>query len=327
MLVDHGRPVSTPPDRNVFEAAATWYVQLQCEPANTATLQAWQDWLHREPAHQAAWHQIEQMQRSLGQMPQGLAHRALGAAQQRRHVLKMLLWLAGTGAIGWNARQYTSVGNLWADYRTGVGEQRLLTLADGSEVQLNTDTCIDVQMDGRQRLLRLRQGEILVRTGRDSAARPFFVQTAEGRIQALGTLFSIRQLAGTTRVGVLEHQVRIEPQAPTAASRIVAAGHGVDFTEAGIAADRRYPATETAWVHGQLIVLNARLGDVINELARYRPGVMACDEQAGKLRVSGTFQLHSSDAVLANLQASLPIRVTHFTRYWVSVKMRSSSTV
>lgn len=314
--------MSIAPNREVFRTAATWYVQLQCEPACAATQQAWKHWLHSDPAHEAAWQHVEQLQRGLGQMPHGLAHRALGETQQRRQVLKMLLLLAGTGVIGWSAREYAGLGNLWADYRTAVGEQRRLTLADGSQVELNTNTRIDIQFDGQQRRLRLLQGEILVRTGKD-AARPFFVETAEGRVQALGTVFSIRQMAGSTRVGVLEDQVRIEPQALQAGGRIIGAGHAAQFTRAGIAADRPYRSTEAAWVQGQLIVLNARLADVIDELSRYRPGVMACDAHAGKLRVSGTFQLHASDAVLANLQASLPISVTHFTRYWVSVKLRS----
>ena len=67
-------------------------------------------------------------------------------------------------------------------------------------------------------------------------------------------------------------------------------------------------------------MLDARLGDVIDELARYRPGVLQCDAASARLRVSGTFRLDSTDAVLANLQATLPIQVKYFTRYWVSVK-------
>jgi transmembrane sensor len=59
---------------------------------------------------------------------------------------------------------------------------------------------------------------------------------------------------------------------------------------------------------------------VISELGRYRPGVLHCDPRAARLRVSGTFRLDSTDAVLANLQASLPINVSYFTRYWVSIK-------
>jgi transmembrane sensor len=55
-------------------------------------------------------------------------------------------------------------------------------------------------------------------------------------------------------------------------------------------------------------------------LERYRSGVLHCDERAKRLRVSGTFRLDSTDAVLANLQASLPVTVSYFTRYWVSIK-------
>ena len=67
-------------------------------------------------------------------------------------------------------------------------------------------------------------------------------------------------------------------------------------------------------------MLDARLGDVIDDLARYRPGVLQCDAASAHLRVSGTFRLDSTDAVLANLQATLPIQVNYFTRYWVSVR-------
>ncbi len=82
---------------------------------------------------------------------------------------------------------------------------------------------------------------------------------------------------------------------------------------------QRYGGVQAAWVDGQLIVLDAQLGEVIDELARYRPGVLHCDPASAGLRVSGTFRLDSTDAVLANLQASLLIQVKYFTRYWVSV--------
>ena len=49
-------------------------------------------------------------------------------------------------------------------------------------------------------------------------------------------------------------------------------------------------------------------------------GVLQCDQASAGLRVSGTFRLDSTDAVLANLQATLPIQVKYFTRYWVSVR-------
>jgi transmembrane sensor len=320
MCADHGAALmATAPNRQVFETAASWYVQLQAEPPTLAEQKAWQLWIDSDPAHLAAWNQIEQLQRHLGTLPPDLKRRALNTRQQRRQVLKLLLLAAGAGFVGWNVQQHTSLGNVWADYKTGVGQRRNITLADGSQIQLNTDTAIDVSFDPAQRLIRLRSGEILIQTGKLGDQRPFFVETRDGRIQALGTRFSVHQLSGATRVGVLEDRVIVQPADLSTAAIVLSAGEGADFDRRHIGLIHPFKSTEVAWTNGQLIVLNARLGNVIEELGRYRRGVLHCDDRARDLRVSGTFRLDSTDAVLANLQASLPINVRYFTHYWVSI--------
>lgn len=307
------------PNRQVFEAAASWYVQFQAEPPTLAEQRAWQLWIDSDPAHLAAWSQMEQLQRHLGTLPQDFKRRALNSGQQRRQVLKLLLLATGTGFVGWNLQQHSSLGNVWADYTTRVGQRRNLTLADGSQIQLNTETAIDVSFDATQRLIRLRAGEILIQTGKLGDQRPFFVETRDGRIQALGTRFSVHQLSGSTRVGVLEDWISIQPGEDLGAARILTAGEGADFDRRHVGLTHPFRPSEVAWSNGQLIVLDARLGDVLDELGRYRNGVLQCDDRAQDLRVSGTFRLDSTDAALANLQASLPINVRYFTRYWVSI--------
>jgi len=311
------------PDREIFEAAATWYVQFQAEPPTLAEKKAWQLWIDSDPAHLVAWNQVEQLQRHLGTLPQDFKRRALSTGQQRRQVVKLLLLAAGTGFVGWNVQQHTSLGNVWADYKTQIGQRRDLTLADGSQIQLNTDTAIDVAFGATQRLIRLRSGEILIQTGKLGDPRPFFVETQDGRVQALGTRFSVHLLSGSTRVGVLQDRVSVQPADASAASRILQAGEGADFDGRHIVLVQPFSSAQVAWSNGQLIVLDARLGDVIDELQRYRRGVLHCDARARDLRVSGTFRLDSTDAVLANLQASLPINVRYFTRYWVSLTHRA----
>ncbi|WP_455823681.1 FecR domain-containing protein [Pseudomonas graminis] len=308
------------PDRKTFEAAASWYVQFQSQPPTPAERHAWQQWLNGDPSHQAAWNQMELLQRSLGALPQDLTRRALSSTQQRRQVLKWMLVLGSTGYLGWNVQQHTSLGNVWADYRTPVGKHRRIELDDGTRIDLNTNTAIDVVYDGHQRLIRLREGEVLIHTGKSGAQTPFYVDTREGRIQALGTRFTVRQLSDSTRVGVLEDRVSLSPADQPDHGRLLGAGESADFDRLNVGPNHAYGGTQAAWVDGQLIVLDARLGDVIDDLARYRPGVLQCDAAAARLRVSGTFRLDSTDAVLANLQATLPIQVNYFTRYWVSVK-------
>ncbi|MHA3734153.1 FecR domain-containing protein [Pseudomonas sp. Eth.TT006] len=306
------------PNRQVFEAAASWYVQFQAHSPTLAERKAWQLWIDSDPAHLAAWNQMEQLQRHLGTVPQDLKRRALNHGQHRRQVLKLLLLAAGTGFVGWNVQQNTSLGNVWADYKTGVGQRRNIALADGSQIQLNTDSAIDVSFDAGQRLIRLRSGEMLIQTGKLGDQRPLLVETRDGRIRALGTRFSVHQLAGSTRVGVLEDRVSVQP-ADLSTAMILKAGEGADFDSRHVGLIHPFKTSAVAWTNGQLIVLDARLGDVIEELGRYRHGVLHCDSKARDLRVSGTFRLDTTDAVLANLQASLPVNVRYFTRYWVSI--------
>ena len=309
----------TRPNRKAFEAAATWYVQFQSQLPTPAEQQAWQQWLNGDPSHQAAWNQMEQLQRSLGALPQDITRRALSTTQQRRRVLKWMLVLGASGYLGWNVQNHTSVGNVWADYRTHVGQRRRIELADGTQIDLNTNTAIDVAFDERQRLVRLREGEVLIHTGKRGGHLPFYVETRQGRVQALGTRFTVRQLPDSTRVGVLQDRVDLAPGDQPEHHRILGAGESADFDRRNVLPTQRYGDVQTAWSNGQLIVLDARLGDVIDELARYRSGALHCDQASTGLRVSGTFRLDSTDAVLANLKATLPIQVKYFTRYWVSV--------
>ena len=96
-------------NRQVFETAASWYVQFQSQPPSLAEQKAWQLWIDSDPAHLAAWNQMEQLQRHLGTLPQDLKRRALNSGQHRRQVLKLLLLAAGTGFVGWNVQRHTSL--------------------------------------------------------------------------------------------------------------------------------------------------------------------------------------------------------------------------
>jgi transmembrane sensor len=312
--------MSSAAPRQVIEAAATWYVQFQCEAPSPAQLQAWQRWLDSDASHRHAWEQMERMQRQLGALPREMSRRALSAGQQRRQVLKVLALFGATGYLGWSLQDQVAPLGWWADYRTGIGQRRSIELADGTQLQLNTDSAVDIQFGPSQRLIQLQRGEIMIRTGK--APQPFFVTTAQGQVQALGTTFTVRQLSTTTRVGVLEDEVRLLPKDRLDDDQRLHAGESAEFDRSRIGTYQAYGASQAAWVNGQLIVLNATLGEIVTELDRYRPGTLRCDGQSARLRVSGTFRVDDSDAVLANLQATLPIKVEYFTRYWASISRR-----
>lgn len=306
--------------KRILAEAVDWYVRLHDSAANDETRRQWQAWLTADAQHAQAWARIEQLQQRLGMAPAGLTSITLEQArQQRRTALKMLTLLVGVGAIGWQGYR---VSPLSVDYATRVGERRRLTLADGSQLELNTDTRVDVRFDANRRVIHLRQGEILIQTARDS--RPLSVQTAEGQILALGTRFNVRQDAHLTRVMVSEHAVEVRPRlAPQLAAR-VDSGQLLSFSADRYGVPAPMSIDALAWTRGMLVVVDWRLADVIDELARYRPGYLGCDAQVAELRLSGAFNLDDSDAALANLQDSLPIRIRQLTRYWARVEQRDT---
>lgn len=304
-----------------LEAAATWYVQLNDGAASEARTQAWQAWMQSSPEHAAAWARVEKLQQQWAMMPQQAALSCLGAAQaQRRDVLKMLGMLVAVGGCSWFAVEQVPYRSMLAQQRTGIRERRSLRLDDGSQLELNADTALDIHFDSRQRLIQLLRGEIIVQTAKDPAQRPFMVQTAQGRVRALGTRFSVRQLPEQTRVGVMQAAVEVSPQRHANHALRLEAGQQVTFDFDRVGSARPLPAGSTAWVQGMLSVDDWRLGDFIEELGRYRPGVLHCAAEVHGLKISGAFRIDDTDTVLENLGKSLPVKVRYLTRYWASIE-------
>lgn len=303
----------------ILAEAVDWYVRLHDSSADDSTHAAWQAWHAADCRHAEAWARLEQLQRRLGNAPGGAALTLENARRDRRGAIMKLALLLGVGAVGWQGYRVSS----WsADYVTRVGERRQLTLADGTRLDLNTDSRVDVLFDAGQRLINLRQGEILVETGKDS--RPFSVRTAEGDILALGTRFSVRQDVGISRVAVTAHAVEVRPNRSTQVVR-VDAGQSLGFSAAGPGPLLPLPPDAQAWTRGMLVSIDWSLREVLDELARYRPGYLGCAGQIAGLRLSGAFNLDDTDAALASLEDSLPVRVRRMTRYWVRLEPREIS--
>lgn len=313
--------MAPPLELHTLEAAAHWYVQLNAGTPSEALLKSWQDWLGQHPANARAWARVEKVQAQMGRLPAEVALPTLaGVRARRRAVLKTLALLLTVGASGWVARDSATGQALLADVRTGKGERRRITLADGSQLQVNTDSALDIHYDGQQRLLRLHHGEISVQTASDPRARPFTVLTREGRIRALGTRFCVRSDEGSCQVSVQQHAVEIRPQDQPQLALRLETGQSVRFNSQHIAPVSAVAPGADAWTQGMLTVIEWRLADFVSELRRYRHGVVRCDERVADLRLSGAFPLDDTDTLLENLGAALPVKVRYLTRYWVSIE-------
>jgi len=305
--------------------AVEWLVRLQAGDATPEVEQAWRAWRDSDPEHEQAWQHVEGCMARMRALPAPLAHGTLArkpvhaqANAARRQSLKLLALLA-VGGGAWLAGGDEQARFWLADYRTGTGELRHVVLDDGTRIALNTASSIDVRYDADQRLVTVVKGEIMVSTARDQAGRPFFVQTAQCRLQPVGTRFAVRVEGERTQLGVFAGAVDIQlEQAPDAARRLQA-GQQTTFTADRIGTVGTLPAGADAWTAGMLVAHDMPLAEFIGELARYRPGRLACDPAIAHLRVSGIYPLADTTQVLDMLTRTLPVDVRQTTRFWVSV--------
>lgn len=316
-----------------LEQAAEWFAIFRSGKVEEDERRRWQEWLAKGDENRGAWARVEAISQgiSIARDAPEAASSALHAANQlrkRRKLIKTLALAAVTAGLGWQlARQEewrATIAGLGASHRTGVGENRQIVLADGSQIWLNTDTVLDERFDGEQRLLVLHKGEILVQTHVDSQqpARPFIVHSRQGAMRALGTRFDVRQLDGRTQLGVSQGRVQVTPFDATASSRVIDVGREVHFSSKTISADADLPASRQAWTQGMLVAQDLPLDQFLAELSRYRHGYLGCDPAIAGLRVVGGFPVRDTDQALAMLEAALPVEVKFVLPWWVSVKSR-----
>ncbi|MBO1112212.1 FecR domain-containing protein [Bordetella petrii] len=313
-------------DTDLLREAADWAVTLHYDTPTDAERQAFDRWRRLSPAHEAAWTRAQAVFRTFEQMPANIGKDALKRLEHchgRRRALRMLGLVLLAAPAGWLAWRHTPWQEWTADLRAATGEQKSVTLADGTRLVLNTATAVDVAFTATERRLALVAGEIFITTEQDPSPtpRPFIVRTVQGSLRPLGTRFNVRRLDGSTRVTVFEGAVEVRPAASTQAT-IVHAGEQMAFTAGALQAVQ--PADDNAilWKRGMLLAKDMRLGDVIAELARYRPGVLRCDPAVADMLTSGALSLTDTDAALALLSSTLPLRIEHRTRYWVTVMPR-----
>lgn len=316
--------MNTPLDAHVLEEAADWLMRMSDGELDPAGRAEWERWRASTPARREAWARAQVLQGKLGGLPPALALPSLDRAHnpQRRVALGKLAALLALVPAGWAGWQLAEDQGWAADYHTGVGQQRQLTLADGSHITLNTRSAIDVRFDAGVRLVRLLQGEILVQTAADTSplARPFVVSTPQGRLQALGTRFSVREVAARTRLAVFEGAVRVELAAGGATGLTVGAGQRTDFSAQAFSPLHVADPAVSAWAQGMLMADNLTLGELLAELQRYRHGFVRCDPAIAGLRVSGAFPISDGQRTLAMLAQTYPVVISgHLNGYWISV--------
>jgi transmembrane sensor len=193
-----------------------------------------------------------------------------------------------------------------ATVQTEFGERKRVALPDGSVLDLNTQSRVAVKFFRDRRTVALESGEAMFSVEHD-AGKPFLVHAGERSIRVTGTRFNVRRDGDGASVFVLSGHVEISALPGTVLAQLSAG----DALGAGATAPHRADvAALTAWRDGRLVFDDVPLAEVVREVSRYRRLPIRIDgEGIAGMRMSSTFSLNDTDALLAALPRILPVAV------------------
>lgn len=316
----------------VSEQAIDWMVKLRAGTPDAALQTRFNAWLAMDPAHLQAWTQLQDRLGASFNTVRALDRRLPGQASEARQILLQpqgsrrdaLRVIAGLGLLGgslWLCARSPLGDSLLADLSTGRGQRQAFDLADGSRLNLNADSAVDLRFDDQQRLVVLRHGELVIQVAPDPQ-RPLRVRTAQGQVQALGTRFLVAQEQDVTRVVVLQHSVQL--RLPDGTTRDLQEGQSALLATGRItptAGDQRGRAD---WLVGRLNVLDEPLEQVVEALRPYQRGFIRIAPQVRHLRVQGVFPLDDPARTLAALAETLPIQVDSYSPWLTLIRPRNT---
>lgn len=322
-------------DTAVEKEAAFWFARLRSDDLGEEDRARFSRWLAADPAHvsayadyQGLWSDFDDVAASATILD--MRREALRQAD-RPHRPRWRPRLAPLAAMA--AGIAVALGGVWmltvrepalvpaaasrtgpATYLTEVGERSSITLADGSVVQLNTDSLLEVNFVEGRRGLKLLRGQALFEVAHDRN-RPFVVEAGGQTITALGTAFDVHVGDHETRVTLIEGRIEVKRVNGTALFPVAPEARKLTAGEQLVAVEERPFLVRVAdveeavsWREGRVVFSDEPLAEVLEEINRYSTRkVVLGDSDLANLRVSGVFRPGSADRFVAALEVGFPV--------------------
>ena len=306
--------------REIEAAAAQWLIQRRdCEDWNEAKQAELDAWLAQSWAHTTAFWRLETAWGRADRLDALRAHPQQGGITQvGRRILPILVrvaaGLAALAVVGVPASMVLLQPPQKATYTAPFGGRQTITLRDGSQIELNTNTVLRVAETSGERKIWLDRGEAFF-TVKHDASRPFVVIAANGRVTDLGTKFFVRRDVGRLEVALVEGSAQFDENvgAKTARSALLSPGDVVVATSNSLSVTKqsgRVLTDKLGWRRGVLIFDNTPLSEVAAEFNRYnRTKLVIADNAAAQIGIGGTFPASDVAAFTRVAQGVLGLKV------------------
>ena len=335
-------PTDIDESASITEQAVEWWLTLRSGELSASSRQEFERWAARSPERIAAylrtalvmkatlspsvrWPQttpqglIDEAKRSLREgvqvLREGSAASKLNSQRNRAGTRRWMVSATATATA-----LFAAIGVAWfvsassQEFSTGFGERRSIVLSDGSQVSLNSESRIRVDLHKRLRQVSLEAGEALFRVAQDPS-RPFEVDTGDVLVRDVGTEFNVERRPGGTTITVVTGRVAVTEGSGAntgndgsgaehpatvflgAADRLVIEGptwstpqHDVNVRAA------------VSWTRNEVIFEHTPLSEAAHEFNRYNRGHIEIEGIGLQRReISGVFQADNPQSFLTFL--------------------------
>jgi transmembrane sensor len=316
----------------IEEEAAIWAWRMDSDTVCAADRKAFESWLRRDPRHRRASAELSQVWAALDGLAEAkrdekIATFVATGFTARHH---RAWWAAAAAALAIAVAVPTWVhkGSELQTLATAVGQQRSVTLADGSIIALNTNTIVETNLRRNSREIYLRKGEAHFQVAHDRS-RPFLVHAGDAVVRAVGTQFEVR-IRSDQHVDVFVNEGSVEVQSAASEPPNTGAGSrhrvaartivralraGQELSPAGndytvVPVSTHQLSSALAWRDGAVIFEGEPLSAAIAEIGRYTDArIVINDPQVAALRVGGRFRTGDVQEFFDALQAALPVSI------------------
>lgn len=316
----------------VQSAAASWFARLRADDASADDRRDAEAWLAADPSHRAAYARLQHLWNTLGDFAASAevddrlsAPRLAGVVKApaattvparvpsvpaRPHHWR---WLAASAAaltvaiIGWQLLR--PAPPVEQQFATTVGQQRSITLEDGTVVELDAASRIAVRYSAGERRIALQQGRAFFSVASD-AARPLSVDTSSGSVRVTGTRFEVHRHDAAMAVALYEGKVQLRQAGDdSVVLGNLAPGQRAQLSKGNAPVLGKFEPTDTpAWTRGQLVFEDLPLADAIEEFNRYGgTPIHIADPALQTLRVSGVFRSNDAAAFIEALRSAYAV--------------------
>jgi transmembrane sensor len=302
--------------REVRACAAAWLERRDCAEWCSEDQTALDAWLSESPAHRVAYLRADDAWKRADRLNALRSAAQVGddVPNERRYLSalgKLAAGLAVVVAVGIVAAAYFLTPHT-QNYATTIGGRETLVLADGSQIEMNTDTALRTSVSASQRKVWLDRGEAYFQIRHD-AARPFVVMAGDHHVTDLGTKFLIRRDTDRLEVMLMEGRARFDAADADARSVVLTPGDLVVATAKTVSVMRepiKELSTDLSWRQGVLIFKHTTLADAAVEFNRYnQEKLIVADSAVANLMIGGTFPTNNVELFGHMAQIILGVRV------------------